>query len=166
MPTLMWVAAASVVFGMTGTNGQHTFHQLLHQGPALVAVEFIGVAQPGHGFEGHHEKLLANMLAQAEALALGTEAPETPHHACPGNRPSTVILLQQLDPFHLGMLLALYEHKVMVEGTIWGINSFDQFGVELGKRLAGPVLDALKGEGTLNDPATAASVYRIKSWRP
>ncbi len=159
-------AAASVVFGMTGTNGQHTFHQLLHQGPALVAVEFIGVAQPGHGFEGHHEKLLANMLAQAEALALGTEAPETPHHACPGNRPSTVILLQQLDPFHLGMLLALYEHKVMVEGTIWGINSFDQFGVELGKRLAGPVLDALKGEGTPVDPATAASVYRIKSWRP
>ncbi len=156
---------ASVIFGATGTNGQHSFHQLLHQGPALVAAEFIAVAEPGHDLAGHHDMLLANMLAQAEALANGTSDPATPHHHCPGNRPSTVILLRTLDPFRLGQLLALYEHKVLVEGVIWNINSFDQFGVELGKVLAGPLLSALKGDGTPDDPATAAAVAKLRAWR-
>ncbi|MBT6095028.1 MAG: glucose-6-phosphate isomerase [Rhodospirillaceae bacterium] len=156
---------ASVIFGATGTNGQHSFHQLLHQGPALVAAEFIAVAMPGHDLAGHHDILLANMLAQAQALANGTADPETPHHHCPGNRPSTVILLKTLDPYRLGMLLALYEHKVMAEGAIWNINSFDQFGVQLGKALSGPVLSALKGDSTPNDPATAAALAKLRAWR-
>ena len=156
---------ASIVFGMTGTNGQHTFHQLLHQGPALVAAEFIAVAEAGHGLHGHHDKLLANMLAQAEALALGTTDAATPHHHCPGNRPSTVVLLKSLDPKRLGMLMALYEHKVFVEGAVFDINSFDQFGVELGKVLAGPLLAALTGDETPADPASAAAVAKLKAWR-
>jgi glucose-6-phosphate isomerase len=156
---------ASVVFGMAGTNGQHSFHQLLHQGPALVAAEFIGVATSGHDLPGHHDMLLANMLAQAEALALGTSDAASPHHHCPGNRPSTVILLNTLDPHHLGMLLAMYEHKVFVEGAIWDINSFDQFGVDLGKALTGPVLDALNGSATPANSATAAAVIKLRDWR-
>lgn len=165
---------ASVVFGMTGTNGQHTFHQMLHQGPALVAAEFIGVAEPaavdaarfgdsdlGH----HHDMLLANMLAQAEALALGTKDAPTPHHHCPGDRPSTMILLQRLDPNRLGMLLALYEHKVFVEGAILGINSFDQFGVELGKTLAGPLTEALGGGAAQPNAVSAAALAKLRAWR-
>ncbi len=158
-------AVASVVFGMTGTNGQHSFHQLLHQGPALVVAEFIGTSEPGHNLSGHHDKLLANMIGQAEALARGTDVPETPHHSCPGNRPSTLVLLRRLDSFHLGMLLGLYEHKVMVEGAIWDINSFDQFGVEIGKRQARIVLDALEGERTADHPATIRSIRQVKAWR-
>jgi glucose-6-phosphate isomerase len=156
---------ASVVFGMTGTNGQHSFHQLLHQGPALVAAEFIGVATTGHDLPGHHDMLLANMLAQAEALALGTSDAVSPHHHCPGNRPSTVIMLKALDPHRLGMLLAMYEHKVFVEGAIWDINSFDQFGVDLGKSLTGPVLSAIQGDGTATNPATAAAVTKLRNWK-
>ena len=114
----------------------------------------------------HHDELIANLLAQSEALAMGTSGEKDPHRFCPGNRPNTTIFLETLSPKLLGMLLALYEHKIFVQGVIWGVNSFDQFGVELGKRLMGPVLDAFKGEGTLVDPATAASVCRIKSWRP
>ena len=158
-------AVASVVFGMTGTNGQHSFYQLLHQGPALVAAEFIGISEPDHNLDGHHDKLLANMLGQAEALALGTDTPETPHHYCPGNRPSTVILLRRLDPFHLGMLLGLYEHKIMVEGVVWDINSFDQFGVELGKRQASATFDALTGKRMPGNPATAGSIRQVMAWR-
>ncbi len=154
-----------VVFGSTGTNGQHSFHQLLHQGPEYVAAEFIGVTEPGHALAGHHEMLLASMLAQAEALAMGTIGVDDPHRRCPGNRPSTVMLLRRLDPHHLGMLLALYEHKVMAEGAIWGINSFDQFGVELGKVLAGPLLEALAHDAAPAHPASAASVARLKRWR-
>lgn len=158
------VSPASVVFGMTGTNGQHTFHQMLHQGPAVAAAEFIGVAEPGNGPDGHHRVLLANMLAQAEALALGTEDAPTPHHRCPGNRPSSVILLKRLDPHHLGMLLALYEHKVFVEGVLASINSFDQFGVELGKALAGPLLRALE-TGEPAGPVSAAALARLRAWQ-
>ena len=161
------VSPAAVVFGMTGTNGQHAFHQMLHQGEPLVAAEFIGIAQPGHTLQGHHEMLLANMLAQAEALALGTPDPATPHHNCPGNRPSSVILVRRLDPFHLGMLLAMYEHKIFVEGVLAGINSFDQYGVELGKKLAGPLLGALETgpeKGTESGPVSAAALKRLRDW--
>jgi glucose-6-phosphate isomerase len=131
----------------------------------LASADFIGISEPDHNLSGHHDKLLANMLGQAEALALGTDAPETPHHSCPGNRPSTVILLRRLDPFHLGMLLGLYEHKVMVEGVIWDINSFDQFGVELAKRQAGAAFDALTGKSMPANPATAGSIRQVMAWR-
>jgi len=154
---------AAVVFGMTGTNGQHAFHQMLHQGAPLAAAEFIGVAQPGHALAGHHEILLANMLAQAEALAVGTKKVSTPHQHCPGDRPSSVILLRRLDPFHLGVLLALYEHKVFVEGVLTGVNSFDQYGVELGKTLAGPLLGAIE-TGAGAGPVSAAALKRLGDW--
>ena len=130
------LAPAPVVFGVPGTNAQHSFHQWLHQGPRNAATEFIGVARPNHFLPGHHDKLITNMLAQSEALAMGTNSMDDPHRACPGNRPSTTIFLNTLDPKRLGMLIALYEHKIFVQGAIWGLNSFDQFGVELGKRLA------------------------------
>tara|TARA_Y100001960_G_scaffold332181_1_gene431764 strand:- start:39 stop:1628 length:1590 start_codon:yes stop_codon:yes gene_type:complete len=156
---------ASLVFGMTGTNAQHSFYQYLHQGPSFAAAEFIGISEQGHSLIGHHDKLLANMIGQAEALALGSGTPETPYQICPGNRPSTVILLRRLDPFHLGMLLGLYEHKVMVEGAIWGINSFDQYGVELGKRLASATFEAFEKNITPANPSTARSIKQIMAWR-
>ena len=159
---------AALVFGMTGTNGQHTFHQMLHQGPALAAAEFIGVAEAGHDLPGHHDVLLANMLAQAEALALGSGDGPVERH-CPGNRPSTVLLVRRLDPYHLGLLLALYEHKVFVEGVLAGVNSFDQFGVEFGKSLAGPLVRTLES-GADGVPAaagevSAAAVTQLRAWR-
>ena len=155
------------VFGLAGTNAQHTFHQWLHQGPHAAAVEFIGVARPDHGLDGHHDPLIANMLAQAEALAMGTDGDGDPHRACPGNRPSTTILLETLDPRRLGMLLALYEHKIFVQGALWGLNSFDQFGVELGKKLAGRLLPALTGDGGDGsyDSSTAGLIAAYRSWR-
>jgi glucose-6-phosphate isomerase len=123
------------VFGECGTIGQHSFHQWLHQGTDLVLAEFIGVRQDGEGAPEHHQVLRANLQAQAEALALGSDHAD-PHRCNPGNRPSLTLWLDRLDPYHLGLLLALYEHKVFVQGVVWDINSFDQFGVELGKRLA------------------------------
>jgi glucose-6-phosphate isomerase len=159
------LSPAAVVFGMTGTNGQHTFHQMLHQGPPLIAAEFIGIAEPGHDLAHHHDMLLANMLAQAEALALGSRDGPVERH-CPGDRPSSLILLKRLDPERLGMLLALYEHKVFVEGVLSGVNTFDQFGVELGKSLAGPLIKVLAGDaGASPNPASAAAVARLKAWR-
>ena len=158
---------APVVFGMVGTSAQHTFHQLLHQGTRSVPVDFIAAARPGHALSGRHDKLIANMLAQSEALAFGTDGGGDPHRTCPGNRPSTTILLEKLDPFHLGMLIALYEHKVFVQGVIWGINSFDQFGVELGKQLADPLvrdISASKVRGTY-DSSTAGLLRRYRAWR-
>ncbi len=155
--------SASIVFGMTGTNGQHTFHQLLHQGPAVAAIEFIGVAKARHDYVGNHHMLLANMLGQAEAFALGTGADVSIHHACPGNRPNTLIVLKSLDAHTLGMLMALYEHKVFVEGTVFNINSFDQYGVEFGKALAVPLIEAFSsGDGT--SPISAAALAKLRAW--
>ena len=162
------VAAAPIVFGVAGTNAQHSFHQSLHQGPLGAAVEFIGVARPDHDLSGHHDKLIANLLAQAEALAIGTDGDGDVNRACPGNRPSTTILLETLDPKRLGMLLALYEHKVFVQGVIWGINSFDQFGVELGKKLAArllPDLGEFPTSARTYDSSTAGLLARYQSWR-
>ncbi|MDM3870049.1 glucose-6-phosphate isomerase [Porticoccus sp. W117] len=126
-----------VIWGEPGTNGQHAFFQLLHQGTQLIPVQFIGAAKDTLSSEEHHRILLQNMLAQGAALMKGHSEADTPAHArYPGNRPSTTLLMDELTPFNLGALIALYEHKVFAEGVIWGINSFDQWGVELGKKIA------------------------------
>ncbi|AHE99122.1 glucose-6-phosphate isomerase [Thioalkalivibrio paradoxus] len=168
----------ALVWGAVGTDGQHAFYQLLHQGTRWASAEFIGVAQPEHGLPEHHPILLANLVAQAEALALGKTAAEAtaemaaqglpeaevarlaPHRSFPGNRPSTVILLERLDPQTLGALIALYEHKIYLLATLWDINAFDQWGVELGKQLAGRVLEdfAEPGAGHTHDAATQATI--------
>ena len=128
-------ATSAVVWGEPGTNGQHAFFQMLHQGTEVVPVEFIAVKQARHSLPGHQQKLLANVLAQAQALMLG-KADAGGHKHFPGNRPSTMLVLDELTPASLGALIALYEHRVFVAGSVWGINSFDQWGVELGKVLA------------------------------
>ncbi|MDB5171103.1 MAG: Glucose-6-phosphate isomerase [Candidatus Saccharibacteria bacterium] len=135
-----------VVWGKPGTNGQHAFYQLLHQGTKLVPADFIGFAKPHHSMGEHHHKLVANLLAQTQALAFGKTAEEAraegidealiAHRTFHGNRPTNTILASELTPETFGQLVALYEHKIFVEGVIWGINSFDQWGVELGKALA------------------------------
>jgi glucose-6-phosphate isomerase len=152
-----------VIWGEPGTNGQHAFFQLIHQGTQLIPCDFIGAVNPAHPVGDHHAKLMANFFAQTEALMRGkTEAEvraelesqgldlETidalaPHKVFPGNRPSNTILLDRLTPFSLGMLVAAYEHKIFAQGVIWRINSFDQWGVELGKVLATTILAEEKG---------------------
>jgi glucose-6-phosphate isomerase len=132
-------ATAPVVWGAAGTPSQHSFHQLLHQGTRLVPVDFI--------IAGQEPSLAANALAQAAALAFGNPQPAAPHKALPGNRPSSTILLKRLAPRALGELIAMYEHKVFVEGIIWNVNSFDQWGVEHGKALARTLAPGLLGGG-------------------
>jgi len=134
------------IFGEPGTNGQHAFFQLLHQGTQIIPGDFIAVINAYHGLDEHHLNLLSNALAQAGAFAKGSKNDEEPHRNFDGNRPSTMILLDKLDAYHLGMLMALYEHKVFVQGVIWNINSFDQWGVELGKEMAKPIMNALAEE--------------------
>jgi glucose-6-phosphate isomerase len=134
--TVVPVKTGSIIFGEPGTDAQHTFFQWLHQGSDIVPVDFIAAVRTSYDTPGQKNMLLANFLAQSEALMMGHENCEAPHRHFPGNRPSTTILLDQLDPRSMGMLLALYEHKVFVQGVLWGINSFDQWGVELGKKLA------------------------------
>ncbi|MEM9428412.1 MAG: glucose-6-phosphate isomerase [Pseudomonadota bacterium] len=135
-----------IVWGEPGTNGQHAFYQLIHQGTRVVPCEFLAAAQ-GHedDLRHQHNLLLANCLAQAEALMIGRPVADTSHRVFPGNRPSTMLLYRRLDPFTLGRIIALYEHRVFVEGAIWGINSFDQWGVELGKELAKTMLPLIEG---------------------
>ncbi|MDX1594470.1 MAG: glucose-6-phosphate isomerase [Gammaproteobacteria bacterium] len=130
-------ATGPVIWGGVGTDAQHAFFQHLHQGTQVVPVDFLLVDRPGHDLAGHHRILHANALAQAEALCLGRDPGESvePHRAFDGNRPSSVLKLEALDAAGLGALVALYEHKVFVQGTIWGINPFDQWGVELGKAM-------------------------------
>lgn len=139
-------STGQIIWGEPGTNGQHAFYQLIHQGTHLIPCDFIGMKEPIHKLGAHHDKLIANMLAQGEALAFGKTADEViaegtperlvPHKTFDGNRPSNTILAPKLTPDVLGQLIALYEHKIFVEGAIWNINSFDQWGVELGKVLA------------------------------
>jgi glucose-6-phosphate isomerase len=167
-------ATAPVVWGQPGTNGQHAFFQLLHQGTPLVPVDLIGFRRPRHDPGGHHPLLLANLLAQAEALAFGRRAEEVraagvpeplvAHRTFPGNRPSSVLLGERLDARTLGALIACYEHKVLAQGSVWQVNSFDQWGVELGKELAARLVPALTDEvGTDGlDSSTAALVGRIR----
>lgn len=133
---------SAVIFGTTGSNGQHAFHQLLHQGTQLVPVDFIVARESHNPVRAHHEHLLANCLSQSQALMLGND--NVGHQAIPGNKPSNTIVLPKLSPEALGSLLALYEHKIFVQGVLWGINSFDQWGVELGKRLAGSIFDDIQ----------------------
>ncbi len=152
-----------IVWGEPGTNGQHAFYQLLHQGTRIVPVDFIGFATPHHGHREHHDLLMANLFAQSEALAFGRDAPSgEPYRQFDGNRPNTVILAEQLTPSVLGQLIALYEHIVHVQGTIWGVNSYDQWGVELGKELANRITPELTGEP---DPdAHDASTNALIAW--
>ena len=150
-----------VVWGGEETNGQHAFHQLLHQGTRAFSADFIAVTRAGHDLKIHHDWLLANCLAQSKAMQDGRsgEGPAGPDRRVPGGHASTTILLDELSPRALGALLALYEHKVFCLGAIWQINAFDQWGVELGKELAGPIYDELAdGAGTHAPDATTAGL--------
>ena len=151
-----------VLWGEPGTNGQHAFFQMLHQGTDVVPVEFVAVKTARHQLEGHQTLLLANVLAQAQALLVG-KSDSGGHRNFPGNRPSTFLLLDDLTPESLGALIALQEHRVFVSGTIWGINSFDQWGVELGKVLAKDVeARLLSGDTTGLDGSTAGLLARLR----
>jgi glucose-6-phosphate isomerase len=157
-------ATGPIIWGEPGTNGQHAFYQLLHQGTRLVPADFIGAVEPINPIGDHHRILLANFFAQTEALAIGRTPDEArrelaaaglrgealerqlPHRVFAGNHPTTSILLKRLTPHTLGALIAMYEHKIFVQGAIWNIDSFDQWGVELGKKLAGAILPELDDE--------------------
>ena len=141
----------AIIWGAPGTDAQHSFFQLLHQGTRLIPADFVAACQPHYALGRHHEVLMANFFAQTAALMDGAPAAGAAHDAFPGNRPTNSILIEKLTPHALGLLLALYEHKVFVQNTIWGINAFDQPGVELGKRLATRILPELAG----GDPVTA-----------
>ncbi|QNN47101.1 glucose-6-phosphate isomerase [Thermomonas brevis] len=150
-----------VWWGGAGTDTQHSFFQALHQGTQTVPADFIGVRQADHAHERNHAALLANLLAQTEALANGQDS-DDPHRRYPGNRPSTLLLLDALTPESLGMLIALYEHSVYLQSVLWGINAFDQFGVELGKQVANSLLPALYGESEADDPVTRALLAELR----
>ena len=156
-------ATATAVFGNAGTNDQHAFFQMLHQGTDVIPVDFVAVAQAAEGPKPQQAILLANAIAQAEALMTGSPNAAEPHRNFPGDRPSSFILMDRLTPKTLGALIALYEHKVFVEGVLWDINSFDQWGVELGKTLATAVLGELRrGAAGAHDASTAALIERLK----
>jgi len=152
------VPSAPIVFGDVGTNAQHSFFQLLHQGTQTVSCDFIGVAKAGHENSAQHDMLIANMIGQTQALMLGQTLEEVhddpqlaAHKMFPGNRVSNTLLLKDLTPFTLGMLLAMYEHKVFVQGIVLNINSFDQMGVELGKNLASNLLEKMQNTDFVSD---------------
>jgi glucose-6-phosphate isomerase len=161
----------AIFWGEPGTNGQHAFYQLLHQGTHLVPADFIGFAEPYEDREGMHDLLMANMFAQTSALAFGKTAEEiaaegtpadvVPHKVMPGNRPTSTLLAPKLTPSTLGQLVALYEHVVFVEGTIWGIDSFDQWGVELGKKMALDLAPALTADEPQKGGYPDASTERL-----
>ena len=154
---------AAAVFGDAGTTGQHAFFQMLHQGTEVIPVDIVAVAKGDEGPPDHQARLLANAVAQAEALMVGHANTAEPHRNFPGDRPTSFILLDRLTPAALGALIALYEHKVFVEGVLWGIDSFDQWGVELGKTLAKAVFSELEsGEVGAHDPSTAALIARLR----
>jgi glucose-6-phosphate isomerase len=174
-----------VIWGEPGTNGQHAFYQLLHQGTKLVPSDFLASIDTHNPIGEHHTLLLANFLAQTEALMTGKTLAEAradleasgmkgealaallPHKVFPGNRPTNSLLYQKLDPRTLGKLIALYEHKIFVQGIVWNVNSFDQWGVELGKKLASAILPELRAEGavTSHDASTNALINEIKQRR-
>jgi glucose-6-phosphate isomerase len=174
-----------IIWGEPGTNGQHAFYQLIHQGTKLVPTDFLAAALSHTPLGDHQEKLLANVFAQTEALAFGKTREEAraelerqglsgaaleallPHKVFPGNRPSSTLLYRKLTPHRLGSLIALYEHKVFVQGVIWGINSFDQWGVELGKQLASRILPELTGDApaTGHDSSTNGLVTYLRTLR-
>ena len=152
-----------VLWGEPGTNGQHAYFQMLHQGTDVVPVEFVAVKKPKHSLPDHHDLLLANVLAQAQALMVG-QVDAGGHKHFPGNRPSTFLLLDELTPASLGALIALQEHRVFVSGSLWGINSFDQWGVELGKVLAKDIAPRLaSGDARGLDGSTAGLLARLRA---
>lgn len=167
-----------IIWGEPGTNGQHAFYQLIHQGTTVVPVDLIGMIDPDEDVSGQHDYLMANLFAQAEALAFGKSAEQVAaagaaeelvaHRTFDGNRPSNMILAQKLTPSVVGQLVALYEHKVFTQGVIWGINSFDQWGVELGKELANSIIPELQSrtEPPLeHDESTNALIRRYRQNR-
>jgi len=155
-------ATSPVVWGEPGTNGQHAYFQMLHQGADVVPVEFVAVKAPTHSLPGHHTLLLANAVAQAQALMQG-KSDDGGHKHFTGNRPSTFLLLDDLSPASLGALIALQEHRVFVSGSVWGINSFDQWGVELGKVLAKDVGQRLASDDVAGlDASTAGLLARLR----
>jgi glucose-6-phosphate isomerase len=171
-------ATGPIVWGQPGTNGQHAYYQLIHQGTRLIPCDFIGFIQPNHEVGDHHDLLMANVFAQTEALAFGKTSAEVraegvpeplvPHRTFAGNRPTNTILAPKLTPNVLGQLIATYEHKVFTQGTIWDINSFDQWGVELGKALAQRIIPELQspGEPDLHhDSSTDALIARYRAIR-
>ncbi|MCK7595439.1 glucose-6-phosphate isomerase [Pseudomarimonas salicorniae] len=150
-----------VLWGGSGTDCQHSFFQALHQGTDTVPAEFVGVARPDHGYEAMHRMLMANLLAQSEALANGVDHVD-PHRQYRGSRPSTVILLDALTPRSLGALIALHEHSVFLQSAMWGINAFDQWGVELGKQTARTLAPAVANpEARVSDPVSAALIQEF-----
>ncbi|PZP95612.1 MAG: glucose-6-phosphate isomerase [Variovorax paradoxus] len=152
-----------VLWGEPGTNGQHAYFQMLHQGTDVVPVEFVAVCEATHSLPGHQSALLANALAQAQALMQG-KPDAGGHRDFPGNRPSSFLLLQQLTPRSLGALIALQEHRVFTSGSVWGINSFDQWGVELGKVLAKDIEPRLaSGDASGLDASTAGLLQRLRA---
>jgi glucose-6-phosphate isomerase len=163
-----------VIWGEVGTNGQHAFYQLLHQGTKLIPTDFIGFARSVHEIGDHHLKLMANFFAQQEALAFGKEREQLlregvseeliPHRTFAGNHPSTCIMAQKLTPETMGSLIALYEHKVFVQGVIWNIHSFDQWGVELGKQLASKILPELSQLGSKTETHDVSTLQLIKKF--
>lgn len=178
-------ATSPVVWGGVGTDGQHAFFQLLHQGTARVPVDFIVTFGPVASDRARQDMLVANVFAQAEALMRGRDREQTeailtaggmssdaakalaPHQTFPGNRPSNMLVLDRLDGFSLGALIALFEHRVFVQAAIWGINPFDQMGVELGKQLAGTIFAAIEGGDEVSeDPATRALIDQYRNSRP
>lgn len=164
-------ATGPIVWGEPGTNGQHAFFQLIHQGTRLIPCDFIGFANPPERLGDHHEKLMANFLAQQEALAFGKTLDQVLAEGCPqelapfkvftGNRPSTCLLAPELTPHALGALIALCEHKIFTQGVIWDIYSFDQWGVELGKVLAKKILPVLAGQ---EEPDSDGSTNQLARW--
>jgi glucose-6-phosphate isomerase len=169
---------SAVYFGEPGTNGQHSFYQLLHQGTKLIPCDFIAFGRSLNPLGRHHDLLMSNVFAQAEALAFGKTAEEAraegiadglvPHRTFEGNRPSNVLLAEQLTPEALGALIALYEHLVFTQGALWAINPFDQWGVELGKVLAARILPELEGPAEpelKHDGSTNALIRKYRGWR-
>jgi glucose-6-phosphate isomerase len=170
------IKTGPIYWGEPGTNGQHSFYQLIHQGTRLIPCDFIAFAQPLNPLGRHHDLLVANVFAQAEALAFGKTAEQVraegspdwlvPHRVFEGNRPSTTILLERLTPAALGKLVALYEHSVFTQGAVWRINPFDQWGVELGKVLAQRIVPEVEEqtEPTLtHDSSTNSLIRRYRS---
>ena len=167
-----------IYWGEPGTNGQHSFYQLIHQGTRLVPCDFIAFTETLNPIGPHHDVLLANVFAQGEALAFGKTADEVrsegspdwlvPHRTFPGNRPSNTLLLSRLTPAALGSLVALYEHCVFTQGVIWNVDSFDQWGVELGKVLAQRIIPELSAPAATplrHDSSTNALIQRCRNGR-
>lgn len=174
--TFVGYETGPIIWGEPGTNGQHAFYQLLHQGTKIIPADFIGFAESQNPVGEHHMKLMANLFAQTEALAFGKTAEQVrnegvdeqliPHKTFLGNRPTNTILAKKLTPETLGKLIALYEHKIFVQGVIWGINSFDQWGVELGKVLAKNIYTELKEhtEDLKHDSSSNNLIKKYREW--